>query len=399
MSDGRFDSERLHAAADRLAKRAVLFDMSELARESGTVINAVLFGAMAGSGALPVSRAACEDAIRAHGKGAEASLRGFAAGYAHASGAASQGVREAGKVWRGRPVERVRREFPPETHRIVEEGVARLVDYQDAAYADLYLDRLALVVAAERDAGGGPSGYGIANETARYLALWMSYEDIIRVADLKSRRSRFERVRAEVLAQPHEPVHIVEFLKPGVEEFAAILPRRLARRVLDWAARKGKSFNVGMHVKTTSVSGYLLVRALAWLRPLRRRTSRFHDEQELIERWLAAIWSACGPDLALATEVARLGHLIKGYGETHKRGRGNFVRIMDTLVDATAGDVAAMSVAERATAIREAHAAAFADPEGRKLEHSLEAVGIAPLPPQAKPIKFMKRPASSQRAG
>ncbi|HEY9531285.1 MAG TPA: 2-oxoacid:acceptor oxidoreductase family protein, partial [Burkholderiales bacterium] len=80
MSDGRFDSERIVAAASELARRAVLFDMRKLAQESGTVINAVLFGAMAGSGVLPLSRAACEQAIRRGGRGAEASLCGFAAG-------------------------------------------------------------------------------------------------------------------------------------------------------------------------------------------------------------------------------------------------------------------------------------------------------------------------------
>jgi indolepyruvate ferredoxin oxidoreductase beta subunit len=54
--------------------------MRKLAQESGTVINAVLFGAMAGSGVLPLTREACEQAIRQGGRGAEASLRGFAAG-------------------------------------------------------------------------------------------------------------------------------------------------------------------------------------------------------------------------------------------------------------------------------------------------------------------------------
>ena len=73
MADGRFDSQRVIDAARQLAKRAVLFDMRELAQQSGTVINAVLFGAMAGSGMLPIAREACEQAIRHGGRGAEAS--------------------------------------------------------------------------------------------------------------------------------------------------------------------------------------------------------------------------------------------------------------------------------------------------------------------------------------
>ena len=86
MADGRFDSARVVEAGRKLAKQAVLFDMRKLAQDSGTVINAVLFGAMAGSGVLPLPREVCEKAIRGGGRGAEASLRGFAAGCEIAAG-------------------------------------------------------------------------------------------------------------------------------------------------------------------------------------------------------------------------------------------------------------------------------------------------------------------------
>ena len=99
----------------------------------------------------------------------------------------------------------------------------------------------------------------LAAEVARHLALWMAYEDIIRVADLKTRASRFERVRREVGAKAHEPVVVIDFLKPGVEEFASVLPRFLGRKVISWAERRGKldAYNVGMHIKTSGVFGYL----------------------------------------------------------------------------------------------------------------------------------------------
>src|SRR5438876_8020998 len=125
MADGRFDSDKVHGAAQQLAKRAVLFDMRKLAQESGTVINAVLFGAMAGSGVLPLSREACERAIRGAGRGAEASLRGFAAGYDIAARA------------RPAPAEPA----SPRRARDLEEVMAlagdRLKDYQDELYAHL----------------------------------------------------------------------------------------------------------------------------------------------------------------------------------------------------------------------------------------------------------------------
>jgi indolepyruvate ferredoxin oxidoreductase beta subunit len=385
MGDGRFDSEVVLKAARALAKRAVLFDMQAQANAAGTVISAVMFGALAGSGTLPLSRADCESAIRAGGKGAEASLKGFAAGFDAAAGAAPGETGTHAEKKRLSGSERVRQTFPEETRAMLEEGAARCSGFQDRGYARLYLDRLEPIVNLDHAA----DGYKLTNETGRFLALWMCYEDVIRVADLKTRRSRFERVREEVRAKPHEPVHIVEFLKPGVDELTAVLPRFLARPLRGLAEASGLAdkLNLGMHVKTTSVSGFLLLRLLAWLRPLRRHTSRWHEEQALIGRWLVAIAAAAKRDAGLALEIALCGRLIKGYGDTHRRGKDNFLRILDTLVE---GDALSDDRA-RIEAIRKAREAALADPEGRKLEQSLETHGIAPLPPKPKPVKFVRR--------
>ncbi|MGB5081328.1 MAG: indolepyruvate oxidoreductase subunit beta family protein [Burkholderiales bacterium] len=390
MGDGRFGSDAILKAAQVLARRAILFDMQAQSRAAGTVISAVMFGALAGSGTLPLSRAGCEEAIRSGGKGAEASLKGFAAGYEYARGGQPVAPEEKARL-RGSPRERVRPAFPPETHLILGEGVARCADFQDRAYASLYLDRLEPIANLDHAA----DGFKLTVETGRFLALWMCYEDVIRVADLKTRKSRFERVREEVRAKPHEPVHVVEFLKPGVEEFAALLPRFLARPLKGLARASGVAgkLNVGMHVRTTSIAGFMLMRSLAWLRPLRPYTSRWHEEQALIGRWLAAITAAAKRDPYLALEIALCGRLIKGYGETHRRGVGSLLRILDTLVEGGA----VQDDRARIDAIREAREAALADPEGRKLEQSLEARGISPLPPTPKPIKFMRRPRSENR--
>jgi indolepyruvate ferredoxin oxidoreductase beta subunit len=385
MGDGRFDSEVVLKAARALAKRAILFDMQAQANAAGTVISAVMFGALAGSGTLPLSRADCESAIRAGGKGAEASLEGFAAGFDAAAGAAPGETGTHAEKKRLSGSERVRQTFPEETRAMLEEGAARCSGFQDRGYARLYLDRLEPIVNLDHAA----DGYKLTNETGRFLALWMCYEDVIRVADLKTRSSRFERVREEVRAKPHEPVHIVEFLKPGVDELTAVLPRFLARPLRGLAEASGLAdkLNLGMHVKTTSVSGFLLLRLLAWLRPFRRHTSRWHEEQALIGRWLVAIAAAAKRDAGLALEIALCGRLIKGYGDTHRRGKDNFLRILDTLVE---GDALSDDRA-RIEAIRKAREAALADPEGRKLEQSLETHGIAPLPPKPKPVKFVRR--------
>jgi indolepyruvate ferredoxin oxidoreductase beta subunit len=325
----------------------VLFDMRKLAQESGTVINAVLFGAICGSGVLPLSREACEQAIRHGGRGAEASLRGFAAGY------------EIATRQRPAPAEPVPAKRATGLQEILELGKARLLDYQGPKYAALYERRL-------KPFEGKPE---LAAEVARHLALWMAYEDIIRVADLKTRASRFERVRREVGAKEGEPVIVIDYLKPGVEEFASLLPHYFGKRLMAWAERRGKldAYNVGMHIKTSGVFGYLLVRSLAWLRPLRPLSYRYREEQALIDRWLAFVADAAERDAALAREVAECARLIKGYGETHRRGKTNFLAILDALVE----NPPTSDVREQAAAIRKAREAALADPEGQALGKAL----------------------------
>ena len=274
-------------------------------------------------------------------------LRGFAAGYDIAAGARQSPAPAP-------------RPLPPETREILELGAARLRDYQGEAYAQLFLERIATLGNAEPRLVG---------EVGRQLALWMSYEDIIRVADLKTRRSRFERVRRETGAQDGEPVVVIDYLKPGVEEVASLLPPSLGRRLLAWAERRGKldAYNVGMHVKTSGVFGFLLVRALAWLKPWRPRSLRYAEEQALIERWLAAVRDAAPRSTALALEVVECAGLLKGYGETHRRGRSSFLAILDALVE----NPATTDAAAQGAAIRKAREAALADPEQKALEKTL----------------------------
>ena len=348
MADGRFDSDRVIAAAGQLARQAVLFDMRKLAQESGTVINAVLFGAIAGSGVLPLPRAACEQAIRHGARGAEASLRGFAAGFDIAAGQ------------RPAPAQPVPPKPATELREILEIARERLKDYQGERYVALYEERMKPFLS------GDPQ---LAAEVARHLALWMAYEDIIRVADLKTRASRFDRVRREVGAKSGEPVVVIDYLKPGIEEFASVLPAYLGEKLVSWAERRGKldAYNVGMHIRTSSLPGYLLVRSLAWLKPWRPKSYRYREEQQLIEGWLGLVADAAPRDAALALEIAQCARLIKGYGETHRRGKANFLAIVDALIQ----NPAASSPREQAAAIRKAREAALADPEGKALGNAL----------------------------
>lgn len=370
MADERYDAATIVTAAERLAKRALLADLARLAQDNDTAINAVLLGVIAGSGVLPIPSDDFAAAVRRSGIAVEANLRGFQAGLT-VSG--PDGVTEdAPAAAAVPPPEPQLQAFPAASRSLLGEGRKRLADYQDGDYARLYLQRLEGI--AELDLA--ERGYALTVETARYLALWMSYEDVIRVADLKTRAQRFQRVRREVGAKPHEPLHIHEVLKPGVEEIAAVLPARLGETLSNWAERRKRRWHFAMRIKSHTVFGFSRLWLLARLKPWRRRSYRYRQEQALIERWLDAIRRSAGADYDLALAVAECANLNKGYGETFARGRGHFLRLLEQLIEpALAGDASE----EAAARLRLAYRAALADPQGLELGKTLDAVKAQPL--------------------
>jgi indolepyruvate ferredoxin oxidoreductase beta subunit len=375
MGDGSFDVGRLLRALKERSKEQILFDMDQAAEESGGVINAVLLGALAGSGRLPIPDAAFEAAIRHAGKSVDTNLAAFAFGRGHARGELEQAVREHRKrqaAARGVEdlIERARRAYPAAGLDIVEEGIRRLATYQDRHYVVLYLDRL--------DAVNAVGSTELLRETARHLAVRMSFEDVIRVAQAKTSADRMVRVRTEVRAKAHEPLEITEHFKPGFEEIAAVLPPGMARRLIGWAERTGRMGKVyfSMHVRTTTILGFARLRLLAGLRWWRPHTHRYADEQAEIERWLMQIRAAAPLSVDLAREIAECARLIKGYGDTHKRGLGNYRRITDeVIVPALAGKLAPRAAAD---AVANARVAALADPEGETLSRTLAAIAASP---------------------
>jgi indolepyruvate ferredoxin oxidoreductase beta subunit len=377
MGDGSFDVGRLLRAVKERSKEQILFDMDQAAEESGGVINAVLLGALAGSGRLPIPDTAFEAAIRHAGKSVDTNLAAFAFGRGHARGELDQAVREHRKrqaAARGVEdlIERARRGYPARSLDVVEEGIRRLAAYQDRRYAALYLDRL--------DPVNALGSAELLRETARHLAVRMSFEDVIRVAQAKTSADRIARVRAEVRAKDREPLEITEHFKPGIEEIAALLPPGMARRLVAWAERTGRLGKVyfSMHVRTTTVFGFARLRLLAGLRWWRPHTYRYIEEQAEIEHWLAQIRAAAPLSVDLAREIAEGARLIKGYGDTHKRGLANYRLITDQVImPALAGKLTPRAAVD---AVANARVAALADPDGETLSKTLAAIASASPP-------------------
>ena len=381
MGDGSFDVGRLLRAVKERSKQQILFDMDQAAEESGGVINAVLLGALAGAGKLPIPDSAFEAAIRHAGKSIDTNLAAFAFGRGHARGELEQAVREHRKRQSAAQgvedlIERARRTFPVASLDVVEEVIRRLTAYQDRRYATLYLDRLDTIEALSRTA----EAVDLLRETARHLAVRMSFEDVIRVAQAKTSAERVARVRAEVRAKDPEPLIITEHFKPGIEEIAAILPPGPARRLLAWGERSGRLGKTyfSMHVRTTTILGFARLRLVAGLRWWRPRSFRYVEEQAEIERWLEQIRAASRLSLDLAREIAELARLIKGYGDTYKRGLGSYRRIADEVIaPALAGRLPPRVAAD---AVANARVAALADPEGESLSKTLAAIASASPP-------------------
>ena len=384
MSDGRYDPQRLISAVEKNSRQALLLDLETIAREAGAMINAVMLGAIAGARALPIPADAFEAAIRADGKAVDVNLRGFHAGFA----AAVAGSRLPHEPTKRRhdtsptvaDLETEIAGMPLAAHIVLTEGVRRLAAYQDRAYARLYLDRLTPIRDTDTKAAAGGR---LLTATARQLALRMSYEDVIRVAQAKIDPARFARIARELGIKPEQTFTVTEFLKPGVDEFCSVLPTSLASGILRLAQRYpalGRA-HCAMAVNSHSISGYLRFAALAKLRPLRRKTFRFRQEQAAIEAWLRLIVQAASLSAELAIETAECAGLIKGYGDTHRRGSANYSAIAAQVIAPALAGV----TPERAAvdAVASARTAALVDPEGDALAKCLAGLAGAPAHPIA----------------
>jgi indolepyruvate ferredoxin oxidoreductase beta subunit len=372
VADGRVDAGKLMESARAGARVFVHDDFAQIAAQNNCVISAALLGALAGSKVLPFSRNAFEKAIQRGGVGVAASIAAFAAGFASAQGNTGQAQVEAAKPrasWRLKELStRAEKEFPAAGQEILQAGIERLADYQDEGYAAEYLDSLAPI--AQADAQYGSDDAALLRETARYLALWMSYEDASRVADLKIRRSRFRRVEHQVRASGTQLVQVREFLYPRTEEIADVLPEWLGKWLMgaNWMQGLIERFaRGGQIVETTSLSGFLKLYCIAQLRRSRRGSLRFRREMRRIREWLALISEVAASDYALAVEIAECPRLLKGYGDTHARGEKNYAALMGALPRLRGN-------ADAAEKLRKLRETALADDSGDKLTAAMRQV-------------------------
>ena len=257
-------------------------------------------------------------------------------------------------------------ELPPAAREIALTGLRHVVDFQDAAYGPAYLDRLAALAALDAAA----HGHLLTREAAKYLARAMAYDDVIRVADLKTRSARFARVRLEARASDDQVIHVTEFMHPRAEEICGIMPVRLGRaiearprlvKVID------RLFNRGRRVRTDGILWFCTLYALAGMRRRRRGLLRHAVEEAHIEDWLATARQALAADYGLGVEVVRCRRLIKGYSDTRARAESKYRKVLSALP-------LVETRADGADWIRRLREAALLDEDGKALDGALKTV-------------------------
>ncbi|HEU5018465.1 MAG TPA: indolepyruvate oxidoreductase subunit beta family protein [Pseudolabrys sp.] len=377
--NGIADAGAVIAAAQASAKRLIAFDMAKAAETSGSAISAVMFGALAAADVLPFPRIAYETTIRNAGIGVEASLRGFAEGYEAARAAPASEPEPAPPEKMLSPAsppvggaayvaiaKRVRDTFPVPAQEMIVAGLRRVVDFQDVAYGEEYLKLVAGILALD----GASKDYALTRTAAKYIAVAMAYDDVYRIADLKTRGSRFARVRAEIDSSPEQLVYTTEFMHPRMDEVTGSLPAALGRFIESRPSlfrQLDRIVNRGRRVKTTRLGGFLMLYTLAGLKRFRRGTLRHAVEIQHRDSWLARVKAAAARDYDLAVELLNTRRLVKGYSDTHARGLSKFDRVM-----AAAAKLEGRS--DAADWVRRLREAALKDEDGVALDGALKTV-------------------------
>ncbi|WP_295810550.1 indolepyruvate oxidoreductase subunit beta family protein [uncultured Nitratireductor sp.] len=379
--DGRADSPTVHKNAREAASRYICFDMEKVAVEAGSVISSSLFGALAGSGALPFARESYEQTIEASGRGVKASLAAFGKAFERTvSGEQASEVREeapsAGKGTAVEGPERLLSEwnalaaraeaYPESVGAMAMAGLRKVVDYQDLAYGAEYLDRLDMALALD----GPDRGHALGEAAAKHVANAMCYDDILRVADLKTRTARAERIRREMKVDDANVLQVTEFFHPRVEEFCGTLPAGIGRFIenrpalFKWVDRR---INRGRRIRTDSILGFGVLWFIGTLRPWRRSLLRHQVEKAHLDRWYALALDEARRNYALAVEILNCRRLIKGYSDTHVRAHSKFDRVLSGLKLLEGRD-------DAADWLRRLREAALKDEKGDMLDGALKTV-------------------------
>ena len=247
--------------------------------------------------------------------------------------------------------------LPDGAAAVVSEGIHRLIDYQGASYAQLYVDRL------RRFVGRPGVDAAMFGEIARLMTIRMSYQDPIRIA--QSRLAEFEIGAADPRAQSTD-----DTVKFRLDELIGALPAVVAEPMLDALEKVGWTHKpVSISFGTTSRWGIRRLKIAASLRRWRLFSVRYAKERAWVERWLHMIDRSLTKQPKAASAIVQTATMVQGYGDAYRQGLADWHAIIDGLAKPTFDGV--LPLADLAGAVAEARAAALPDPRQAALKRTI----------------------------
>ena len=237
------------------------------------------------------------------------------------------------------------------------EGIERLIDYQGAGYAQLYVGRL------KRFVGRRGVDDALFAEIARLMAQRMSYDDPIRLAQTKL--AGLEPGAADPTARSASDIKKFRW-----DELVEALPAAVAEPVLgalDWMGWLRRP--VSIRFSTAGSLGIRRLKIEAGLRRWRLFSVRYGTERAWVERWLHMIDRALNKQPGAAPEIVQTATMIHGHGDVYRQGVADWHLIIDGLAKPTFDG--ALALPDLADAIRQARAAALPDPRQVALKRKI----------------------------
>jgi hypothetical protein len=249
----------------------------------------------------------------------------------------------------------------PDTVRpIAVEAMNMLVDYQSTGYAQLYLDRL------KRFAGRRTLDDALFCEIARLMAARMSYEDPIRMAQLKL-------AEAEIRNRRPQDTYVDDVWKFRLDEMVSSLPGMVADPVLSGLQWMGwLHMPVTRRFRTDSRLSIRRLKMEASLRRWRLRSVRYPKERAWVERWLHMIDRSLTKQPEAASTIVQTATMVQGYGHVYRQGLADWHLIIDELAKPTFDSK--LNLPDLAAAVTEARAAAMPDPRQAALKRTIAAI-------------------------
>jgi len=333
LADGRFSQEKILNTCKKMSKNFICLDLNTMAVDHSTIVSATMFGALAGSGVLPWKKTICENIFQDNIFGKN-SLSGFNFAYEQVKANSKYIITSKinKQLKEDNSIKIIDDSISNEFSNIINIGKERCIDYQNKKYSEVYIERVKKILSVINKED--PKVLSIAENIVRRLALWMTYEDIPRVAQLKIKPDRFKKIKKEINIKSNQILLIQDIFKPGLNEIAAMLPNNIGR----WFIKNKKIMirfpliGKGMKINSLSISGFILLKFLSSFRYIRPISLRYKEEQKNIDIWIDNLVLSLNKSLSFTEGLADMPQILKGYGDTWDRGLKKYNKINDALV-------------------------------------------------------------------